>query len=386
MNEVALLGMLICNSLLQAQSAFFFSRPATNIVKATVGDNITFPWNFTLGSREEFLLMKLEYSKIYSFETTSVGIAYRTKEKLSIVDAFKGRVLVQQSGALTLLNVSIENQGFYKCQIELNGGAPLWDKVQLLVGAPPVIQHIFPSTDITLLEGEDVKLSCHVSGQPAPSVFWYWKQMQTTEWKKIGVNSFELTHAKLSNSGNYQCYSSNYMGDASRTVKIQVYERPKVTSFFNTAALDGTIFECQQVCFTCEAFDQIPPVTSFHLYHNERLIVADSKTGKFRISEVRKKDEGRYYCVPENEHGLGYNKTIELKVNAAPDNCKKTSRTSSKEINEVQTTMSSYLTGQLIKPSDKSSSFGRRSSSQALRPCLITLALWTLHLAFNCCL
>jgi hypothetical protein len=33
-----------------------------------------------------------------------------------------------------------------------------------------------------------------------------------------------------------------------------------------------------------------------------------------RIAKVKKDHEGRYYCVAENEHGFGKNKTIDLKV------------------------------------------------------------------------
>ena len=85
-------------------------------------------------------------------------------------------------------------------------------------------------------------------------------------------------------------------------------------AFFNTAALDGTIHECEEVFFTCEAFGHSPPVRFFHLYHNEQLFIRGSRTGRFRIAEVHKIHTGRYSCVPENRLGLGFNRTMELRV------------------------------------------------------------------------
>lgn len=86
-------------------------------------------------------------------------------------------------------------------------------------------------------------------------------------------------------------------------------------SFFNTASLDGTIYQCEEIQFTCEAFGNAePPVKTFDFYHNGRLIVRRSKTGNFIIREVQKKDEGRYCCIPENKYGFGLNSSLDLKV------------------------------------------------------------------------
>ena len=103
-----------------------------------------------------------------------------------------------------------------------------------------------------------------------------------------------------------------------------------MTSFFHTAALDNTVYECETITFTCEAGVSSPPVKSIYIYHEDRLVhrslnvnkprpankvlAVGSRTGQLIIAKVRKGDEGRYYCVAENERGSGYNKTIDLKV------------------------------------------------------------------------
>jgi hypothetical protein len=103
-----------------------------------------------------------------------------------------------------------------------------------------------------------------------------------------------------------------------------------VTSFFHTAALDDTVYECDAITFTCEAHGNGPPVKNIYIFHEDRLVhrsintgrttsgntflAAGNRRGRLRIAKVKKDHEGRYYCVAENEHGFGKNKTIDLKV------------------------------------------------------------------------
>ena len=106
-----------------------------------------------------------------------------------------------------------------------------------------------------------------------------------------------------------------------------------MTSFFHSAALDDTVYECEAITLTCEARPNSSPVKNIYIYHGSKLVhrSVDSETvklsdkaklllsdgrrnGQLRITEVRKEHEGIYYCVAENEHGRGYNKTINLKV------------------------------------------------------------------------
>ena len=106
------------------------------ILKAIVGEDITFSWKFTLGSGDELVLLKFEFtdSSSGSFETGSSRIAYRTKDGQTTVDRpFTSRVLVSPTGALTLFNVSVRDRGMYKCHIELKKGV-LSHKVRLHVG------------------------------------------------------------------------------------------------------------------------------------------------------------------------------------------------------------------------------------------------------------
>ena len=97
-----------------------------------------------------------------------------------------------------------------------------------------------------------------------------------------------------------------------------------MTSFFHTAALDDTVYECDAITFTCEARGNSPPIKNIYIYHEDRLVhrsintdratlsggsktslASGRRTGRLRIPEVRKEHNGRYYCVAKNGHGFG---------------------------------------------------------------------------------
>jgi hypothetical protein len=81
--------------------------------------------------------MKLEYSKTNQFESSAKRIAYKLKgTNQSISSAFKGRVSVTRTGALTLYNVSVNQRGFYRCTVSLEDQDDSFaHKAQLLVGS-----------------------------------------------------------------------------------------------------------------------------------------------------------------------------------------------------------------------------------------------------------
>ena len=81
--------------------------------------------------------MKLEYSNSSSFERLSYRIAHRSGgQKAVIDDVFKGHVQVSRAGALTIWNIGVSDEGYYRCQIELLTGKvkKISSKTHLLVG------------------------------------------------------------------------------------------------------------------------------------------------------------------------------------------------------------------------------------------------------------
>ena len=83
----------------------------------------------------------------------------------------------------------------------------------------------------------------------------------------------------------------------------------------------------------CEARSNSSPLKQISIYHGGRLVypginndrvtshgasntrlISGRRYEHLRIENTTKEYEGIYYCVVENEHGVGYNRSIYLKV------------------------------------------------------------------------
>ena len=89
----------------------------------------------------------------------------------------------------------------------------------------PVIEP-FVKSNISLSEGRRLKVTCKVSGKPLPNVFWYYTNESIHRLNMTEVvrnNTLLIRQARPSNSGLYQCYAHNRLGNAERTLRIQVH-------------------------------------------------------------------------------------------------------------------------------------------------------------------
>ena len=66
-------------------------------------------------------------------------------------------------------------------------------------------------TNITVIEGENSTLTCHVTGTPMPSVSW--TEVRTRE-RTVG-NIRVLVNVSTSDAGEYKCEASNFCGNDS---------------------------------------------------------------------------------------------------------------------------------------------------------------------------
>ena len=71
--------------------------------------------------------------------------------------------------------------------------------------------------DQNVTEGENVTLSCYVSGTPTPNVSWIKPGGQ-----RHYVHMLEFTNINRSQAGEYKCEASNECGDATETATIDV--------------------------------------------------------------------------------------------------------------------------------------------------------------------
>ena len=73
-------------------------------------------------------------------------------------------------------------------------------------------------TNITVIEGENSTLTCHVSGTPMPSVSW----TEVTTGYRTDGNIRVLVNVSRSDAGEYKCEASNFCGNDSKSTFVIV--------------------------------------------------------------------------------------------------------------------------------------------------------------------
>ena len=68
---------------------------------------------------------------------------------------------------------------------------------------------VYPLENITVTEGENRNLTCHVSGSPTLSVTW---TEVKTRIRSMGITR-QLTHINRNESGEYKCEARNSCGN-----------------------------------------------------------------------------------------------------------------------------------------------------------------------------
>ncbi|CAB4017306.1 neural cell adhesion molecule 2 isoform X2 [Paramuricea clavata] len=169
------------------------------------------------------------------------------------------RIVVDNSSRIILNNVTVEDSGFYQCRIDYRSGKEVEKNVHLRIGVAPTIE---PFSDMEVLEETSFKVVCHTQGKPS------------------------------------------------------------VREFYHVGTLNGVVWQCEDVKLICEmAPNHSLRVRNYRLYQNDRLITEQRDSGVFSISRVALNRDGIYACVPETRLGLGRNKTLRLRVKAAPKLC-----------------------------------------------------------------
>ena len=72
--------------------------------------------------------------------------------------------------------------------------------------------------NITVIEGENSPLTCHVSGTPMPSVSW--TEVRTGDRTEGSIRS--LINLGRSDAGEYKCQASNFCGSDSKSTFVIV--------------------------------------------------------------------------------------------------------------------------------------------------------------------
>lgn len=140
------------------------------------------------------------------------------------------RVEEKYAGTILISNVTFEDAGEYECRAS-NVAGEVSITSSIHVQQPPIIRILPELQELTITEGDELKLECFAEGLPAPSVRW-------TEPKEISGKGFadsaqraffpqaqSLIHkynVDRSSEGTYVCHASNEAGEDQKYITILI--------------------------------------------------------------------------------------------------------------------------------------------------------------------
>ncbi|XP_055546342.1 hemicentin-1-like [Wyeomyia smithii] len=201
--------------------------------------------------------------------------------------------------------------GTYTCFVENPAGR---NNHSFIVGilTPPKIEHIEHGmndnkdenqheldssgdpniAEVTLLRGEQLRLMCHASGSPQPTIFWIKDQSVITRSSELAIEDIDTHH-----SGLYTCVAENELGNARKVYRLDVMTSP---SNWGEAVSHIEVFKGEDLQLECTMRANPPAI--FHWMKDDTIL--EEFEGALDLSSVQPQDSGLYTCEAENIFGV----------------------------------------------------------------------------------
>jgi len=139
------------------------------------------------------------------------------------------------NATLTLTNIQLTNDGYYRCIITNTAGLTNTIDARLTVWQPPVITN--PPIGITNIAGGSATFSVVAGGVPAVAYQW-----QLASANLIGSNNaaLPLTNLRASQAGNYTVIITNSAGSVTSSIASLVVTNPLPTAFTPTSPVKSS--------------------------------------------------------------------------------------------------------------------------------------------------
>ncbi|XP_078408314.1 myosin light chain kinase, smooth muscle-like isoform X2 [Cetorhinus maximus] len=179
-------------------------------------------------------------------------------------------------------------------------------------GSPPDFL-IYPQSQ-TVLEGEEVKFRCKITGSPRPEVKWAKNGVSLKEkggvemYEKDGIQHLCLHNVNMADNGSYSCTLTNRRGQLSRswTLIVKGSQEEEVPPFFTSVLRECKVSEGQDFVLQCSVDGKPRPQITW-LVNDKPIQYAHSSfendVAKLSIQDALPEDDAIYTCVAENKCG-----------------------------------------------------------------------------------
>ncbi|XP_037037177.1 basement membrane-specific heparan sulfate proteoglycan core protein isoform X11 [Bradysia coprophila] len=161
---------------------------------------------------------------IAGIPTPTIKWARRDRQPLS------HRINEDDAGTLTFQDVTLAEAGEYECQAE-NVAGKVTATSSLHVQQIPIITLEPNVTEITVTEGDELKIECSAIGSPTPSVIWKEPLQlagiypQSAPRQHTSYATIQKYHTRQSDEGTYICSAKNDAGSDERYIEVIVKEK-----------------------------------------------------------------------------------------------------------------------------------------------------------------
>ncbi|KAK3592726.1 hypothetical protein CHS0354_007728 [Potamilus streckersoni] len=231
------------------------------------------------------------------------------------------RIVISDIG-LTIVEAKIMDKAIYEC-IASNLAGNETRVITLVVKIPPTILDK-GVTDITVLKGQEVLLTCENTGDPTPFVEWKKDEAPMNIFDTnngldlLPTGSLQITSAKVKDTGKYVCIATNDAGVDTRDFSLKVHDPPSLPPNLMNKT---DIIEQNSLILPCPANGVPKPQITWYkdgtrLSSNEVGIVL-LEDGSLQIQDVKARNTGKYKCIAENVAG-SIDHEVDVKVLVPP--------------------------------------------------------------------
>ncbi|XP_076082118.1 peroxidasin homolog [Mytilus galloprovincialis] len=211
----------------------------------------------------------------------------------------------QLADFLLFENVTTDDNGLYMCTAKNELGTEI-KVVHVIVKAKPKQLHtvplIYALTMVQVNYYGDARLVCNVTGYPAPSITWKYKNKMLQSSRNI----LSVHNVTNTTSGYYTCIATNDAGTSQANILLKViYDLPKIVTPPKTAVImtgHSHNFTCiatghpsPSIKWSFKSFTQQSTTLPSHQLHQQGSLLT--------LFAIKTHESGTLTCTAENEFG-----------------------------------------------------------------------------------